>query len=95
VRLVDREQGDAATVEQPLGRRDAEPLRCDVQQVEVAGDERALDFLALPRLLRRVEEPRAHAERAQGVDLVLHQRDQRRDHDADAVAHERRDLVAQ
>jgi hypothetical protein len=31
----------------------------------------------------------------QRVDLVLHQRDQRRDHDPDAVADQRRDLVAQ
>jgi hypothetical protein len=27
--------------------------------------------------------------------LILHERDQRRHHDADAVAHERRDLVAE
>ena len=29
------------------------------------------------------------------LDLILHQRDQRRDDEADAVAHERRDLIAQ
>ena len=50
---------------------------------------------ALDRLLRRVEEPGPHAERRQGVDLVLHERDQRGDDHAGARAHERGDLVAQ
>ena len=37
----------------------------------------------------------AHAELGQRRDLVLHQRDERRDHHAYAFAQQRRDLVAQ
>ena len=47
------------------------------------------------RIQRRVEERRAHAELAQRLHLVLHQRDQRRDHDRRALAQQRRQLVAQ
>ena len=42
------------------------------------------------RLLRRVEEPGAHAERGQGVDLVLHEGDERGHDDAGAGPDERR-----
>src|SRR3546814_13706124 len=42
-----------------------------------------------------VEVRGAHAELAQGLDLVLRQRDQRGDHDPAALAQDGRDLVAQ
>ena len=72
-----------------------QPLGCDVQQIELAGFERALGVARLERVLRRVEERRAHTELAQRADLVLHQRDQRRDDDRRALAQQRRHLVAQ
>ena len=80
VRLVDREQRDRARgraaacvagTPQALGRQ--------VEQVQLAGEERRLDQPPRVEVLRRVEEAGPHAERAQRVDLVLHQRDQRRD----------------
>ncbi len=42
-----------------------------------------------------VEECGRYAELLEGVHLILHQRDQRRHHDADAVAQQGRNLVAQ
>ena len=43
---------------------------------------------------RRIQKCGVHTELAQRADLVLHERDQRRDHDPDAIANERRDLIA-
>ena len=71
------EQLEAARRQQPLGR--------DVEQVELAGAQRALDVRALRRAssveLRNAARTPSCVQRR---DLVLHQRDQRRDHDADA-----------
>ncbi len=68
----------------------------DVEQVELTGEERLpRPTAAAAESWRRVEEPGPHPQRAQRVDLVLHQRDQRRDDHADAVPDQRRDLVAQ
>ena len=75
-------------VDQPLGR-DVERGRARRRRA------RARSRARFRRVLRRVEERRAHAELQQRRDLVLHQRDQRRDDDPGAGAHQRRDLVAQ
>ena len=82
------EQLEEARRQQALGR--------DVEQVELAARARARSTSRrLGAAQRRVEERRAHAELGERRDLVLHQRDQRRDHDADAVAQQRGNLVAQ
>ena len=95
VRLVDGEQGDGAAVQQLDGLPHAQPLGRQVEQVELAGEVGVLDLAPLERLLRRVEEPGAHAERGQRVDLVLHEGDQRRDDDAGALPDQRGHLVAE
>jgi hypothetical protein len=95
VRLVDREQRDLALGQQPHRGLDPQPLGREVEQVELARQERGLHPLPLAEVLRRVEEPRAHAQRGERVDLVLHQRDQRRDDHPDPWPDEGGDLVAQ
>jgi hypothetical protein len=95
MRLVDGEQRDLAAVQQALGRRHAQPLRCDVQKVQLTGHELLLDQPAIIEVLSRIKETGPYAERAERVDLVLHERDQRGDHHADTGADERRDLVAE
>ncbi len=95
VRLVDGEQRDPAPVEQPHRRLGAQPLRRQVEQVQLAGQEGGLDLAPFARVLGGVQEPGPDAERPQGVHLVLHQRDERRDDHAGALAHQRGDLVAQ
>ncbi len=79
-------------LEEPLGH---ERLGGDVQQVEAPAVQVAQDGARLVRLQRRVVGGGAYAGRAQGVDLVLHQRDERRDDDAGAGSHERGELVAE
>ena len=88
VRLIDREQGDLAAVEQLDGALRTQALRCEVQEVEVAGEVRLLDRAALVGGLRGVEERRTRPDGGQRIHLVLHQGDERRDHDASALAHE-------
>ena len=55
----------------------------------------ALERRLLARVERRVEKGCLDAGLSQRLDLVLHQRDQRRDDDAGAGPHEGRDLIAQ
>ena len=95
VRLIDGEQRHRAAVEQPQGGLGPQPLRRQVEQVELAVQEGVLDPAALVGILRGVEEAGPHAEHGQRVHLVLHERDQRRDDHAGALAHQRGDLVAQ
>jgi hypothetical protein len=94
VRLVDREQRQAALVEQLLAALGQQPFRSDVDEVQLAAPHRRLDRPRLARRQRRVQVRRPHAKLAQRRDLVGHQRDQRRDHHAHALAQQRRDLVA-
>jgi len=95
VRLVDREQRDLRTFEQREEAFGEQPFRRDIQQVEFARFERLLHLARRARIQRRVEEGRVDAGQLQRIDLVLHQRDQRRHHHAGTGAHDRRDLVAQ
>ena len=96
MRLVDDEQADAR-VPDPLeeaGRR--EPLGRDVQQPRVAGHG-ALDGAAVRRriLLGVDERDAAGRDPLERVDLVLHQRDERRDDERQVGPHQRRQLVAE
>ena len=83
VGLVDGEEGGPETAE-PLdetGHRQA--LRGHVQEDEPPGLQLAFDGDALGGHLAAVDVRRRHAVLAQGVDLVLHERDERRDHDGE------------
>ena len=93
MRLVDRDQRQRHLVDQPpeaLGRR---PLGRDIEQVELAGAE-ALDASPRGRCRPRSARPRG-CRSPRRADLVVHQRDQRRDDQRGAVAGQRRQLVAE
>ena len=95
MRFVDGEQRDARAFEQIEQARREQAFGRDVEQVELAGHELAFDAQRGLGIERGIEAGRAHAGLCEGVDLVLHQRDQRRDHDAGAFAQQGRQLVAQ
>ncbi len=95
VRLVDGEQREAGAVEQLEAARREQPLGRHVQQVESARQQLAFDGAGGGGIERGVEELGTHAELGQCGDLVLHQRDQRRDHDGGAGPQQRGELVAQ
>jgi hypothetical protein len=95
VRLVDGERAEILALEplqelgleQPFGRYEQEP------QLARRG-ERAQLGARVDREIRMCSGGR-DAVQAQAGDLVLHQRDQRRDDHAESVVHERRQLVTQ
>ena len=95
VRFVDGEQRDRAPVEQRHGGLGAQPLRGQVEQVQLAGQERGLHLAPLGPLLGGVQEPGPDAQRPHGVHLILHQRDERGDDHPGSAADQRGNLVAE
>ena len=77
MRLVAREERDAAALEEPLDRLGVEALGGDVEQVELAREVGPFDLGALGGQLARVEVGGPHAVAHEGVDLVVHERDER------------------
>jgi hypothetical protein len=94
MRLVDREEGDRELIEQREAALGDQPLRREVQEIQLAGARAALHRLRGLPVERRIQELGAHPGLLQRRDLVLHQRDQRRDDDAHALAQQRGQLVA-
>jgi hypothetical protein len=76
-------------------RSSKQALWGDVNEVEVAVEYGLFDGLRLLPVERRIEDGGFDAELGQGVDLVLHQRDQRRDDDGAAGAEQGGNLVAE
>jgi hypothetical protein len=97
--LVDGEQGQASALlevihqcEEAIGQQ---ALRGDIDQVEFVCTQLAFDFGGRGKILRGIEEGGPHPGLQEGVDLILHQRDQRGNYHADAPAQHGRDLVAE
>jgi hypothetical protein len=95
MRLVQREQAHPAAVQQIQAARRHQPFRRDIEQIQFAAPDRAFDRHRLAPVQRRIEIGRAHAQLAQRIDLIAHQRDQRRHHHRHPWSHQRRDLKAQ
>jgi len=81
VGLVDGEQRDAGLVEQGEAARRGQALGREVQQVELAREQFALDDAGGGGVEGGVEERGADAELPERRHLVLHQCDQRRNDD--------------
>ncbi len=95
MRFVDRKQSDARAAEQSEAARRQQPLRRDIEQVKIAREQPRLDLGGFVERQRGIQHRRLDAGLEQARDLVAHQRDQRRDHDAAALAQEGRQLIAQ
>ena len=94
VRLVDRKQGDGNLLKQPLKAVREQALRGDVQQVGGPREQSLLDAASFIGGKARVQIVGAKPVLFESENLVLHEGDQGRDHNADAGAQDRRDLVA-
>ena len=95
MRLVDREQRDLRLAELREEALVVEALRRDVEQLQAAGAQAVRDGADLGLVEAGVEPCGVDALACEQVDLVLHQRDQRRDDDGYAVEEERWELVAE
>ena len=98
VGFVDRDELQVGLLEQAPQHRPAvadEPLGRDVEQAAASVPHARDDLVALVRQQRAVQERRRDAVDAQAVDLILHQRDERRHDQAQAIGRDRRRLKAQ
>jgi hypothetical protein len=95
VRLVNREQRHLGAFQQIEKAPGEQPLRRHVKQVQLTCQQLSLHLALLIRRNAGVEKCRGHARLAQRVDLILHQRNQRRHHNARALPHQRRNLITQ
>ena len=95
MRLVDREQRDLRLTELREEALVVEALGRDVQQLEASVAQAAGNGPHLIRGEARVEPRRVDALAREQVDLILHQRDQRRHDDRHAFEHQRGQLVAE
>ena len=94
MRLVDRKQGDVRAIEQSEAARRQQPFRRNVEQIEVSGDQPRLDRRGFAEGQCGIQHRRLDARLDQAGDLIAHQRDQRRDHDAAGFAQQRWQLIA-
>jgi hypothetical protein len=95
VGLVDRDCADVPAGQLAREIASQQAFRGDVEQAVLAGIEVRLAGRHLGGFQRGIEIGRGHPGGVELVDLVLHQRDQRRDDDGQPVAHQRRKLVAE
>ena len=93
MRFIDGDQRDLGARHQHAEPFHGGAFGRDIQQVELAIAQRADGGVAIVGLT--VERPGTHAKGAHRTHLILHQRDQRRNHQRAARPHQRRDLVAQ
>ncbi len=95
--LVHHEQPHSCGLESLDEPRRGEPLGGHVEQAHRPGRRAGENTRVGLRVLLGVDERNAVPEtaRAQGLDLVLHERHQRRDHHREVVAHQRGELVAE
>jgi hypothetical protein len=90
VRFIDGEPHDVPAFELGDEALEHQPLGGDVEQLEFASAQAFEAPRAFGRGKRRVEIGRGDPRGLQRVDLIFHQRDQRRDDDGQALRQERR-----
>ena len=93
VRFIDGQQLDVNFIYRAHEAVAAEAFGCDVDQLVIAIDHAADARLLFGRGEAAVDEGRGNSVAVEPVDLVLHQRDQWRDHNREAVAGDRRKLI--
>src|SRR4029077_3566124 len=86
MRFVDGDEAEAGLLKQPAERAvDHDALGRDVEQPTAIITDRRQNVVAFVRLQRAVQVGGGNAVHAQAVDLVLHQRDERRNDDGNAA----------
>src|SRR3954453_24194445 len=72
-----------------------QPLWCYVQKIQVSLQEIFCDFSCLGGIQRRVQESGSYTKQPEGRNLILHERDERRDDKRRAVSQQSGKRVAQ
>ncbi len=92
--LVDDESRDRDVGEQLLERARCESLRRDVEESQRPSPRRVDDLALRGGIEHRMQRACGHAAPIQLIDLIFHQRDERRDHNRHARQHDRGKLIA-
>ena len=95
MRLVDRKAGDLQARRQLEKSRRQQPLRRDEYKMMPPAGDLALDVADFHLIHAAMKRRRRITRQPQRIDLVFHQRDQRRDDDVGASGDRRRHLVAE
>ncbi len=93
--FVDGEQGKLRAFEQRQRPLLQQPLRRDIEEIELARGDPAFECRLLAIVKRGIQERGPDADLGQRLHLVLHECDERRDDDAGAGPYESGDLIAQ
>ncbi|MNK83643.1 hypothetical protein D3C87_1034630 [compost metagenome] len=94
VRLVDGQARNRHPLERGDERAVAEALGGDVDELVGSSRQLGQPMLGLVRIERGVDEGRGNSSLDEAVHLILHQGDERADHQGRAVQHHRRQLIA-
>ncbi len=95
MRLVDDEPGDRQLVEEPQELIGRESFRRHIQQPQAPGTRGAQYVVAALGGQHRMQRAGPNPAAVQLVDLILHQRDERRYHERRARQHDRRQLIGE
>ncbi|MNU81573.1 hypothetical protein D3C71_712380 [compost metagenome] len=95
VRFVDGEQGNVQPLQEGQHARLDQAFRCEVKHFHFTATDARRQITLLLGAEGGVQRSGCHAQLFEGGDLIVHQRDQRRDHHRQAFAQQRRDLEAQ
>ena len=94
VRLVDGQETDVEPLENPLEGPELEPFGSHEKDIEPSGGRPVERRPAFGRTLRCAQMSGPQPRFPSPLDLVLHERDERRDHERETTQCERRHLVA-
>jgi len=95
VRLVYGKRPHIGALQEIAKAGDGKPLRRCEEQLDLAVEHITFDRALLVAALRAVELRRRDTAFAKPVDLIFHQRDQRRDDDGDVLAEQSRSLITE
>ena len=95
MRLVDGNALRTPALEHFLRATEHQPLRRNIEQFVLAAMQSGNAATRFLGIERGVQKSRRGAGRLQRIHLILHQRDQRRHHNREPFAHERRQLIAE
>ena len=95
MRFINGKQRDLCPADHVLEAGRDDPFRCHIQEVEFAAADRVAHIHELFARQRGIERCGADTQLLERLHLVAHQRDQRRDHNADPVPAQRGNLKAQ
>mmetsp|Transcript_22551 Transcript_22551/g.36676 ORF Transcript_22551/g.36676 Transcript_22551/m.36676 type:complete len:249 (+) Transcript_22551:2919-3665(+) len=87
MRLVNGDHADPDPAQHPHRRPRRKAFRCDIQKLQCALFERFPNGIRFLGRVARGQRARRDTRRLQGADLIAHQRNQRRDHNSNPIAH--------